>query len=401
MIKQKKYFLLFGLLLFCLVFCLQQVQYQSKITGQFIFEPDKIKHGHAHASCIVEYPNGDLLVCWYEGKTDKSRDVHIQAARLKNGEENWTESFLLADTPMLSDNNPCLFIDDKQRLWLFYYTLLGAPEESWDTAFLRYKISSDYMDDSKPIVWEVQNDLPVISNGLDETVDLLCKEAMEQSKGNPIVKKECDETRLYLKSQLKRRLGWTTRVHPTLLSNGSLILPMASEIFGVAAMALTSNGGETWQFSETLQGDWVEQPSVFERKDGTLVAYFRDASDRHRIRKSESRDFGLTWAPVENTQFPNPGSGVEVIRLVSGNVGLIYNDCENDPRNTLDVALSDDEGVTWKWKRNIEKAEGQSRFDYPSIIQTRDGKIHATYSYNVETIKHVVFTEEWIKRNSE
>jgi len=145
----------------------------------------------------------------------------------------------------------------------------------------------------------------------------------------------------------------------------------------------------------------VEQPSVFERKDGTLVTYMRDASDNHRIRKSESNDFGLNWSPVVNTEFPNPGSGVEVIRLASGNIILIYNDCENDPRNTLDVALSENEGVTWKWKRNIKKVDGSGRFDYPSIIQSRDGKIHATYSYNVETIKHVVFTEEWIKRNSQ
>jgi predicted neuraminidase len=391
----------FGFLFLNLLFFFQQIQAQSELTSKFIFKPDKIKHGHAHGSCLVECPNGDLLACWYQGLTDKSRDVHIQAARLKNGEDNWSESFLFADTPMLSDNNPCLFVDDQGRLWLFYYTLLGCPEESWDTAFLRYKISSDYVDDSIPIIWDVQNDLPVIPNGLDETVELLCKEAIKQSNGKSTVIKECEEARMYLKSQLKRRLGWTTRVHPTLLSNGTLILPMASEIFGVAAMALTSDGGETWQFSKILLGAWVEQPSVFERKNGTLVTYMRDASDTHRIRKSESDDFGLNWSPIVNTQFPNPGSGVEVIRLLSGNIVLIYNDCENDPRNSLDVVLSDDEGVTWKWKRNIEKTDGQGRFDYPSIIQSRDGKIHATYSYNVKTIKHVVFDEKWIKSVSE
>ena len=392
MMRQNKYLIFLGLFIW-----FNNIFSQSSLKGEFIFKPDKIKHGHTHASCIVELPNGDLLTCWYEGESDKSRDVHIQASRLKNEAENWSEPFLLADTPKLSDNNPCLFIDDKQRLWLFYYTLLGAPEEAWDTALLRYKISSDYLDESKQIVWEIQNDLPVIPNGLDETVELLCKQAVAQSNGDAEITKECEQARMYLKKQLKRRLGWTTRAHPTLLSNGTLMLPMASEIFGVAAMALTSDGGETWQFSKTILGDWVEQPSVFERKNGTLVAYFRDASDRHRIRKSESSDFGQIWTPIENTQFPNPGSGVEVIRLASGNIVLIYNNCEDDPRNTLDVALSDDEGKTWKWQRNIEKSDGQGRFDYPSIIQTRDGKIHATYSYNVKTIKHVVFTEEWIR----
>jgi predicted neuraminidase len=49
----------------------------------------------------------------------------------------------------------------------------------------------------------------------------------------------------------------------------------------------------------------------------------------------------------------------------------------------------------------LENAAGQARFDYPSIVQARDGKIHVTYSYNVETIKHVVFDEEWIKKDLE
>ena len=367
---------------------------RSSLKGEFIFKPDKGKHGHTHASSIVECPNGDLLACWYEGETDRSADVHIQAARLIPGETTWSKDFLLADTPTLSDNNPCLFIDQQERLWLFYYTLLGSPEEAWDTAFLRYKISSDYQDDSKPIVWDVERDLPVKPTELDETVEKLCREALNS---NQDILELCKQARAKLKSQLARRLGWTTRAHPIILSSGAFLLPMASEIFGIAAMAITSDGGETWTFSKSPLGYGVEQPSVFERTDGTLVAYMRDSSPAHRIRMSESKDMGYTWSPIVNTDLPNPGSGLEVIRLMSGNIILIYNDCDDDPRNSLAVSLSDDEGKTWKWTRHLERVQGRGRFDYPSIIQTRDGKLHATYSYNLKTIKHVVFSEEWIK----
>jgi predicted neuraminidase len=31
------------------------------------------------------------------------------------------------------------------------------------------------------------------------------------------------------------------------------------------------------------------------------------------------------------------------------------------------------------------------------MIQARDGTLQATYSYNVQTIKHVHFNEEWIR----
>ena len=74
---------------------------------------------------------------------------------------------------------------------------------------------------------------------------------------------------------------------------------------------------------------------------------------------------------------------------MDGNIVLIYNDCIDDPRNSLAVSMSDDEGKSWKWTRHIERTKGAGRFDYPSIIQTRDGKLHATFSYNLQTIKYV------------
>ncbi len=370
---------------------------QISIKSEFIFKPDKAKHGHTHASSLVECSDGSLLACWYEGKSDRSADVHIQAARLLKGHKTWSQDFLLADTPMLSDNNPCLFIDQQKRLWLFYYTLLGSPEEAWDTAFLRYKISTQYQDASEPITWDIQRDLPVTPTDLDETVEKLCQEALAKSDSAPYIVKQCETVRTKLKSQLARKLGWTTRVPPITLSSGSIVLPMASEIFGIAMMAITKDDGLTWRFSKPPLGYGIEQPTLFEKRDRTLVAYFRDSSPIHRIRKSESFDHGLTWSPVVQTDLQNPGSGIEVIRLEDGNIVLIYNDCVDDPRNSLAVSMSDDEGKSWKWTRHLESAEGPGRFDYPSIIQTKDGSLHATYSYNVQTIKYVNFTEEWIR----
>ena len=199
--------------------------------GFFIFEPDKVKHGHTHASGIIECPNGDLLACWYEGESDRSTDVHIQAARWIKGETHWSETFLLADTPTLSDNNPCLFIDEQERLWLFYYTLLGSPEDAWDTAFLRYKISTEYQDAAKPIKWDIQRDLPVKPTDLDETIKKLCME--EFVKSDPDRKEMCEMAPALLKNQLARKLGWTTRVRPITLSSGTILLPMASRFLAL------------------------------------------------------------------------------------------------------------------------------------------------------------------------
>ncbi len=72
---------------------------------------------------------------------------------------------------------------------------------------------------------------------------------------------------------------------------------------------------------------------------------------------------------MDDTAFPNPGAGIEAIRLGTGNWALIYNDTARG-RHSLAVSLSDDEGATWKWTRHLERREpGQGSFHYPSIIQ--------------------------------
>ena len=67
---------------------------------------------------------------------------------------------------------------------------------------------------------------------------------------------------------------------------------------------------------------------------------------------------------------------------------------------------SDDEGKTWKWTRHLELVpRGKGSYSYPSIMQARDGTLHATYSIhlprettgpNHKSIKHAAFNEAWI-----
>ena len=92
---------------------------------------------------------------------------------------------------------------------------------------------------------------------------------------------------------------------------------------------------------------------------------------------------------MEDSTLPNPGSGAEVRVLANGHWVLVYNDLEQG-RYNLAVSLSEDEGATWPWTRHLERAAAGSgapeppqrgEYHYPSIIQARDGTLHATYSY--------------------
>ena len=103
----------------------------------------------------------------------------------------------------------------------------------------------------------------------------------------------------------------------------------------------------------------------------------------------------MTWSDVTLTDRLHPSSGIEALLLRSGHLLLIYNDVEEAPRDKLAVSISTDRGKTWRWTRHLEDTPGK-RFDYPSIIQAKDGTLHATYSYNLKTIKHVRFNEAWV-----
>jgi predicted neuraminidase len=372
---------------------------------RMIFSGDR---GHVHASSVVETPNGSLLAVWYEngpknpgyyfqgGDEDKSDDVRIAGARLAPGGASWSEPFVISDTYGVSDNNPALGIDAEKRLWLIHATLLAVPARTWGSALLQYKVATDYEGAGVPR-WDRASILVPKPDGLDEAVasaadDIRRRSGRQSPQGVERARGLLDR----LDDPFARRLGWMPRVHPVALKDGAFLVPLANENFNLAAMAVTRDGGETWTDSRPVPGLGVTQPSIVQLRDDRLLAFFRDATSTHRIHRSESRDGGLTWSPVTATTLPNPGGGIEAIGLASGGVAIVYNDKESSPRDRLAVSLSADEGQTWSWTRHLENTPGQ-RFDYPSIVQGRDGLLHATYSYNLKTIKHVTFDEAWVK----
>src|SRR5262252_3285008 len=103
---------------------------------------------HNHASCIVELPNGDLMVCWFHGSGERTADdVKIEGARLRKGQRQWSPRFDMADTPGFPDGNPCMFVDPFRRLWFIHTTILA---NTWESALLKVRISDDYQRNDPP-----------------------------------------------------------------------------------------------------------------------------------------------------------------------------------------------------------------------------------------------------------
>jgi len=373
---------------------------QGGYKGELIFP---MQGQHVHSSSIVELPNGDLLTCWFQGSGErKANDVVVNGSRLRKGQKKWSKPFLMADTPGQPDCNPMLFLNKNKKLFLVW---IAVQANRWEASILKVKTTTDYSKEGAPN-WQWQDNI------LLKPGEEFAKRVKEQFKEFGRDDLAWAEYALPYEEMLieaakdpkKRETGWMTRTHPIILKNGKILLPLYSDGFNFGLIAISNDKGKTWKPSLPIVGRGLNQPSLIVRKDGSIDAYMRDDGDEPgRIVISHSNDEGYSWTYGQKSDIPNPGASLEVIQLISGNWLMVYNDVD-DGRYSLSVTISDDDGKSWKWKRNLENTKGAS-FSYPSVIQAKNRKIHVTYSYfskeGKKAIKHVAFDEKWIKHDSD
>ena len=379
----------------------------EQLQGELLFP---LEHWHNHGSCIVECPNGDMLVCWFHGSGERrSDDVEILGARWVKQTGTWSAPFSLADTPGFPDTNCCMIVDPQQRLWLLWPTIQA---NLWESALMKVKRSRNYMMASGAPEWELMrimhvkhaSDFPAVVQAKMEDYAAHVPEVDENGKQAWMA-----HIQQQANDKLTRRLGWFTRAHPKLLPDGRLLVGLYSDGFSFSLVGITDDLGETWKYSEPIVGGGNIQPSFALKKDGTIVTYMRDnGPPPQRVLVSESKDRGMTWSRVyDHPTLKNPGSGLELMNTRSGDWVCIYNDLD-DGRHSLAVSLSEDEGATWKWTRHLEQREpGSGSFHYPSIIEGSDGQFHVTYSYFInqphdgesvgKSIRYARFSKAWIQ----
>ena len=355
-----------------------------------------------HAPGIVELANGDLLASWYGDAEDA--DAAVLGARKPKSDGTWSDSFVMADRRGFPDCNTCMMIDGKSQLWLFWPTIVGS---SWESCLMNYRVASNYQSAGSP-KWDREGLILLKPNDFaDEAIRLLGDRKLKPPRGaigGP------DAQIAKLRDPLYQRMGWAPRCKPTVLPSGRILLPLYTDTFAISIMAISDDGGSNWFPSKPLIGFGNIQPTVLRRDNATLVAYMRENGPRGCIRVSESSDEGLTWSSVGDSELPNPGSGIDGVRLANGHWVLVYNDSKSS-RSSLVVSLSEDEGRSWKITRQLENHTA-GRYHYPAVIQARDGTIHAIYSCfiaseeppvdgrkkpDMKGIKHVAFNEAWIR----
>ena len=427
-------------------------------TRQDVNESSSVRHSniifpyqeeHVHGSTVVELPNGDLLAAWFQGSGERwADDVRIMGSRLSKGDTTWSETFLMADVPGFPDINPILFMDKQQRLWLMWYPVLA---NQWETSIPMYRISENYTAPGAPVwtwqdvlfvkagdktergiqpgdqfVKQVADQLSDYEVYLNETLIPAMPDSMKKymhdewekykvkldslSKGENMIrsgriKEGNEEKSALLGYPLTRRLGWQTK-NKAVFTGNRMIVPLYSDGLDCSLFAITDDGGKNWIFSNPVLGGAGIQATIALKKDSTLVAYLRDnGPPPKRMQRTESHDNGLTWTIPKDGILPNPGAGFDMVTLSNGEWLIVFNNQE-EGRFNLTVAISDDEGESWRWKKNLEhdsRPEDPTSSHYPSVIAGDDGRIHVVYSFHRndtkpgKTIKYASFPLQWVK----
>ncbi len=325
----KKAFFLF------LFFCAFTLQALHVVREEFIFE--KAPFASCHASTITETADGTLLCAWFGGTAEGENDVAIWLSECK--EAKWSSVREVARLPQVPCWNPVLFTLPSHEILLFYKG--GRTPQTW-SGFLKRSFDSGH-------TWSSPEDLPAGVLG-------------------PIKNK------------------------PLLLDNGTLLCGSSVESYKRWGcwVEITPDGGRTWRKSNPINVEGqlfgIIQPTLFFGEDGNLRMLVRS----HQVGKvcvASSCDDGNTWTSAVATSLPNPNAGIDAVNLQDGRILLVYNHCR-EGRSPLNVAISSDGGKTWEKSLVLENAPGE--YSYPSVIQTSDGQVHITYTWQREKIKHVV-----------
>lgn len=324
------------------------------LSSGFIYPLENRPTPQCHASTIVETKTG-LVAAWFAGTREKHNDVGIRVSRLVKG--RWTVPMEVATGAEGEDKdypcwNPVLFQPKTGPLMLFYK--VGPTPSTW---------------------WGV----------------LLTSKDGGKTWGN---------RRKLGKGPLGHLLG-PVKNKPVQLADGTILCPSSTEHDGWRVhFEITRDLGKTWQVIGPIN-DGKEfgaiQPSVLFHKNGDLQVMCR--SRQRVVTTSRSKDGGKTWSPMAASPLPNPNAGTDAVTLADGRQLIVYNHTVRGiifpaNRTMLNVAVSAD-GKNWKPVLTLERAPGE--YSYPAVIQTADGKVHITYTWQRKTVKHAVLDPAKLK----
>lgn len=304
---------------------------------------------HSHTSTICETDDG-LLAAWVAGQEADKSDSSIWLSR--HDGEVWNTPVLIASgtSPQGAPQrcwNPVLFQPPGDAPLILFLKVGSHPGDWWGEVMFssdagrtfggRHRLPDGFVGPvrSKPIL-------------IDDDATLLCGSSSESN-------------------------GWQLHFESVAMRDGHLT--------------------DQWTRTETICGPKIMgaiQPTLLQLNNGSLRALCRTSQGINAT--TDSNDGGKTWSEIKPTELLNPNSAIDAVTMHDGRHLLVYNptrggETKTAGRQTLSLAVSED-GRTWKRAGDLE-SDNSGEYCYPSVMESRDRKVHVTFTWHHRGIKHV------------
>jgi formylglycine-generating enzyme required for sulfatase activity len=299
-----------------------------------------------HNSAVQVCPNGDLVAAYYNTpKEEDDPDQTILTMRLRYGAEDWDMPEPWPDFADAADAAP-VFWNDHGKMWFFWGSprLLGGPP-------FQYMTSAD-----SGATWSAV-EFPKLTG----TAGKFTPQPI-----NSVVR----------------------------ASDGTIYLPVDAA-GSTSAVFATKDQGKTW--FDTGGRTAGRHTTLVIGKDGSLIGFGGKNSEMDGFMpKAVSRDGGKTWEKSK-TPFQPLGSGQRpsAIRLASGRLFFVADLFDKKKLGEKGagafVAVSDDDGETWKTRR----LPGLITVGYTTATQAPNGVIHIVTSKSKPEV-HIELNEAWV-----
>jgi len=177
------------------------------------------------------------------------------------------------------------------------------------------------------------------------------------------------------------------RCKPLVLNNGTWLNFNYDQVDSRYGYSISKNQGLSYEHHYGVEklATQFDEAMAYQKKDGSIRMLAR--SSLGELAESYSYDNGETWTDAALSGIDSANTRFFVSHTPSGRLLLVNND-DRTVRKNMTLYLSEDDGLTWKYKCCIDT---RTSISYPDVDFFQD-RIYLTYDRERTGAKEILFT---------